>query len=148
MGNPDDDYFTTLDSIRGSVDLGRLGVFVTKILRNENRKYVKDYEVIDDIKDILGADNFELLREFVEIVLIHGVAYNTFITVQARRADSKARKKAAQELKRQQQSDAAKRKNIRQILNRSKSASVVELSDLLSDIPPLPDWVKNMTGVK
>ena len=143
-----DDYLNVLDSIRGKIDPGRLGTFVTKILRNESREYIRDYEVIDDVKDIVGTKNFELLREFVEVVLLHGVANHTFLTVHAQRLDAKARRKAASEMKKQQQSDASKLREQKKLINRAKFLSLDKLAEVSATLPPLPDWVKNSTGVK
>jgi hypothetical protein len=55
-----------------------VGEMATSLLRN-NKLVVPthDYEVVDDIKDIIGAENMELLREFVEIAMTVGITKNT-----------------------------------------------------------------------
>jgi hypothetical protein len=61
-----------ITDIRQTINLPTIGRYATTLLNNDKGS-LPEREIIDDVKDILGFDNYELLREFVEIAMVRGI---------------------------------------------------------------------------
>ena len=94
--------------IRKTIDLPTIGRDATSLLNN-SKGSLTEREIIDDVKDILGSDNYGLLREFVEIAMVRGIIGYRYQIDQSRNA--------SRERYRQ---DAAKKKQVTGNFNKNK----------------------------
>ena len=109
-----------ITSIRQIYKHHDIGQIATKFLVNDKRFVPqKDYEAVDDIMDIVGPENMEILREFVEIAMMVGITRNGYL----RKWEGIAEK--------------AKRRESKKLKNESRDAAMLANASLIVENQPV-----------
>ena len=113
----------------------RVAILANSFLQNKRNhdEPLRKWEVVDDIRDILGPDQAELLREFVEYVMAHALSrIDGLVRIERMRANRAAKEaKRLEKLLVKKPRSQKKAERVEKLLGVGKSESSPSVDSLL-----------------